>query len=371
MEAEPRERRSNTSPTDRCLPNLRKQAHATPQCYPTALVTNAPHDALFKTSFGHPEHAAAELRHILPGHVAARIDWATLTPQPGSYVDEELADQHSDLLFSAAIRATAGPVFVYVLFEHQSTAQHTMALRLLRYMVRIWTRHANDHPELPLPLIIPAVLAHVPGGWTAPTRFAHLFSASVGDIAPGVLPDFQYVVDDLHRCDDDDLRARTLANAARLSLWLLRDARDADTLLRSLPSWAADLESLAQTPRGKELLIVLLRYIARASRDLHLSEIRAILDGQAPTAEAVTMTIEEQLHAEGHARGLVQGLAQGKAEGKAEGKADSVLVLLRARGLHLPPEIQHRIQACTDAETLDRWLVRAATVSDPADVFEG
>ncbi len=238
-----------------------------------------------------------------------------------------------------------------------------MALRLLRYMVRIWTRHANDHPEVPLPLIIPAVLAHVAGGWTAPTRFAHLFSASVGDIAPGVLPDFQYVVDDLHHCNDDDLRARTLANAARLSLWSLRDARDRDTLLRSLPSWAADLESLAQTPRGKELLIVLLRYIARPSRDLHLSEIRAILDGQAPTAEAVTMTIEEQLHAEGHARGLVQGLAQGKA--------DSVLVLLRARGLHLPPDIEHRIQACTDPDTLDRWLVRAATVSDPADVFEG
>ncbi len=143
------------------------------------------------------------------------------------------------------------------------------------------------------------------------------------------------------------------------------------------------LVSSAHAPDGqvsppKELLIVLLRYIARASRDLHLSEIRAILDGQAPTAEAVTMTIEEQLHAEGHARGLVQGLAQGKAEGKAEGKvegkaegkADSVLVLLRARGLHLPPEIEHRIQACTDAETLDRWLVRAATLSDPADVFE-
>ena len=91
------------------------------------------------------------------------------------------------------------------------------------------------------------------------------------------------------------------------------------------------------------------------------------------------MTIEEQLHAEGHARGLVQGLvqglaqgkAEGKVEGKVEGKADSVLVLLRARGLHLPSDIEHRIQACTDAETLDRWLVRAATVSDPADVFEG
>ncbi|MBV1860304.1 MAG: hypothetical protein KUG77_17960 [Nannocystaceae bacterium] len=82
------------------------------------------------------------------------------------------------------------------------------------------------------------------------------------------------------------------------------------------------------------------------------------------------MTIEEQLHAEGHAKGLAQGKAQGRAEGLAEGKADSVLVLLRARGLHVSADVQERIESCGDAERLDRWLVRAATVSDPADVFE-
>ena len=103
-----------------------------------------------------------------------------------------------------------------------------MALRLLRYMVRIWTRHANENPKASLPLIVPAVLAHVPGGWTAPTRFADPFSASLADLAPGVLPDFQYAVDDLHHSSDTDLRARTLANAARLTLCLLRDARDRD-----------------------------------------------------------------------------------------------------------------------------------------------
>lgn len=325
-------------------------------------MTSTPHDALFKAIFGQPEHAAAELQHVLPGHIAARIDWSSLAPQPGSYVDEDLANQHSDLLFSATARPSHDPILVYILFEHQSTAQPTMALRLLRYMVRIWMRHAKTQPDSPLPLIIPAVLAQVPGGWTAPTRFAELFSPSLGPIAPGVLPDFEYSVDDLHRADDDDLRARTLANAARLSLWLLRDARDRESLLAHLPSWAGELESLAQTPRGKDLLAVLLRYVAKASRDLQLSEFRAIIVGQAPAAEAVTMTIAEQLHAQGKAEGLVQG--------EAKGKADAVLVLIRARGLHVPSDVQERIEFCADIETLDRWLVRAATVSDAAEVFD-
>ncbi|MEM6296218.1 MAG: Rpn family recombination-promoting nuclease/putative transposase, partial [Myxococcota bacterium] len=262
---------------------------------------HAPHDALFKTIFGQPEHAAAELKHILPEHVTTRLDWSSLALEPGSYVDEELADQHSDLLFSVHTHASREPALVYVLFEHQSSAEPRMALRLLRYMVRIWKRYADEHAETPLPLIIPAVVAHVPCGWTASTRFSDLFSASVADIAPGLLPDFQYAIDDLHHSTDADLRARTLANAARLSLWWLRDARNREALLRSLPSWASDLERLAQTTRGKDLLIVLLRYVARASRNLQLSEFRAILEGHAPTAEAVTVTIEEQLHAEGHA----------------------------------------------------------------------
>ena len=333
-------------------------------------MTSTPHDALFKAIFGQPEHAAAELQHILPGQLVARIDWSSLTLQPGSYVDEELAEQHTDLLFSATVRPSGAPLLVYVLFEHQSTVQPTMALRLLAYMVRIWTRHAEAQPHMPLPLIVPAVLAQVSGGWTAPTRFADLFSAGVGPIAPGLLPDFQYAVDDLHHADDDDLRGRTLANAARLSLWLLRDARDRDALLAKLPSWAGELESLAQTSRGRDLLAVLLRYVAGASRDLHLSEFRAILRGQAPTAEAVTMTIAEQLHAEGRAQGKAEGRAQGKAEGRAQGKAEAVLVLLRGRGLHVAADIAQQIESCTDAETLDRWLIRAATVSDVTEILE-
>ncbi|MEM6294802.1 MAG: hypothetical protein AAGA54_26240, partial [Myxococcota bacterium] len=111
---------------------------------------------------------------------------------------------------------------------------------------------------------------------------------------------------------------------------------------------------------------VLLRYVARASRNLQLSEFRAILEGHAPTAEAVTVTIEEQLHAEGHAKGLVRG----KAEGNVEGRAEALLVVLRARGLHVSAEVRERIQGCADPETLDRWLVRATTVSLPSEVFE-
>jgi predicted transposase/invertase (TIGR01784 family) len=103
-----------------------------------------PHDALFKAVFSQPEHAAGELRHLLPPTFAERIDWPTLALVSGAYVDEDLRHSHSDLLFSA--RCEGASVLLYLLFEHQSTHDPLMAYRLLRYMVRIWEAVLAEDP---------------------------------------------------------------------------------------------------------------------------------------------------------------------------------------------------------------------------------
>ena len=125
-------------------------------------MSRTPHDKLFKRIFKEPQYAAEELRALLPSPLVAALDWATLRPEPDSYVDQALADGYSDLVFSA--RAGEERVLVYVLFEHQSTNDERMALRLLKYMVEIWMHFAKDQRNVgePLPLVIPVVLAHAP-----------------------------------------------------------------------------------------------------------------------------------------------------------------------------------------------------------------
>jgi Putative transposase, YhgA-like len=61
------------------------------------------HDALFKATFSQVEHAAGELQAILPPALSARIDFATLTLCPGNFVDPDLRQRYTDLLFSAEI----------------------------------------------------------------------------------------------------------------------------------------------------------------------------------------------------------------------------------------------------------------------------
>jgi flagellar biosynthesis/type III secretory pathway protein FliH len=59
---------------------------------------------------------------------------------------------------------------------------------------------------------------------------------------------------------------------------------------------------------------------------------------------------------EGHRAGLAEGRKSGLVEGKVEGKRDTLLRLLVRAGIALTEDDRARIQACEDADTLDRWI---------------
>jgi predicted transposase/invertase (TIGR01784 family) len=108
-------------------------------------MTMTPHDSLFKETFKDPRRAAEELRHVLAPELARNIDFTTLAVEPGEFVDEELRERHTDLLFSAVIAGTK--IRIYVLFEHQSSVDPWLPLRLLSYMLRIWEEVRKQQPE--------------------------------------------------------------------------------------------------------------------------------------------------------------------------------------------------------------------------------
>jgi len=75
-----------------------------------------------------------------------------------------------------------------------------------------------------------------------------------------------------------------------------------------------------------------------------------------------------QATAEGRAEGTAKGLAEGTAKGLAEGKANSILTVLAARGIPVSDALRARILKCTDLDTLDTWLRRAALVASASAV---
>ena len=88
---------------------------------------SSPHDRLVREIFGSPEHMADALRGALPPRLARRIDWSTLRREPGTFVDRR-GESRTDLLFSARIGERR--LLLYFLFEHQSTPDADMPLRV-------------------------------------------------------------------------------------------------------------------------------------------------------------------------------------------------------------------------------------------------
>jgi Putative transposase, YhgA-like len=135
-----------------------------------------PHDKLFKATFSDPATAGAFLRQHLPAPLARSIQWEALEFHPGSFIDEQLRGSEADLLFS--VKGRSGEVFLYLLWEHQSSASPLMALRLLSYMVRIWTQQVESQGQgvsVKLSPILPVVLAQDNRTWKISERFRDLF----------------------------------------------------------------------------------------------------------------------------------------------------------------------------------------------------
>jgi len=88
------------------------------------------HDQFFKAVFGEPEHAIAYFQSYLPAEIVAAVDLKTATLCPGSFVDEQLSERHTDLLYQ--LQLAGQEALLYVLFEHQRSCDKAMMFRLLR-----------------------------------------------------------------------------------------------------------------------------------------------------------------------------------------------------------------------------------------------
>ncbi|MBX2799526.1 MAG: Rpn family recombination-promoting nuclease/putative transposase [Myxococcales bacterium] len=128
-------------------------------------------------------------------------------------------------------------VLLYILFEHQSSSDRWMPLRLLDYLVQIWNRWHASHPKAQsLPPVIPLVLYHGAECWTAPLSFAEMIEVPRFirvDLAPWLV-DFRYVLRDLGEVDDEELWGLAFGRMAMLAFKYARSRNLADQLRAKL-----------------------------------------------------------------------------------------------------------------------------------------
>ena len=288
----------------------------------------AAHDKLFRHTYSDRENACSFLSQGLPEHVLELIDLSTLEISKDSFVEKELADYHSDMLYK--VKLTDGSQgFIYVLFEHKSYYDRFVHLQLLEYMAKIWRLFIKQHKKPPdyLPIVIPLLVCHARKEWPEGTmRLTSLLSGPVDDLA-GYIPDFGFELYDLHRYTDDEIKGTILS---RVVLLLFKHIRDPD-LQRKLPGIFALLSTLMEKETGMQWLEVVIRYLesARDSKILSWKQIKEIAE-KAISEEAgrFVMTLEEKTLSRGEIKGEIKGLREGIELGitlKFPGDIDAVM----------------------------------------------
>ena len=92
--------------------------------------SSTPDDALFKLFLRQPDTARDFLAFHLPAPIHALCDMKTLKLESSSFIDDDLRESYSDVLWS--VKTEQGPGYIYCLIEHQSTSNKLIAFRMMR-----------------------------------------------------------------------------------------------------------------------------------------------------------------------------------------------------------------------------------------------
>jgi predicted transposase/invertase (TIGR01784 family) len=305
-----------------------------------------PHDKLFKSAFGEPSTAAAFLRWEIPPALSSAIDWDNLRLEPGSFVDSHYRQSESDLLFSAP--SSTSECFVYLLFEHQLAPDPWIALRLLRYQVRIWETWRKNHPKRErLPVILPVVLAQNAEVWKISPQFSTLLDIPEPLAAElsGMVPDFTFRLIQLADMEFEAIRGTP---AGILTLRVMK----AERLEKLLEDIVWDEALFLRVPQ--EIIELLIRYILDADVD------KAAFDRKVGTVtnsaiQSTAMTLAQQYRQEGRQEGQI--LAQQRA----------VIEALEIRFERIPQGLREEIGHIADPArlpALHRAAIQAASLEE-------
>jgi predicted transposase YdaD len=283
-----------------------------------------PHNNFFQYAFSHPAAARNLIELHLPADLVQILDLDSLELQKDSFVDDELRDTYSDMLYSIRLSGQdlsgqdGEPVEgqVYILLEHKSQSDPMTCFQLLRYIVRIWEQRLRKGQAL-CP-VFPLVLYHGQEAWSAPVSLEELIGGPSILFEQGVR--MAYPVVDIGQIPDELLATDPFLQSV---LGLLKYSRTRN-FRDKLESILRCLLEIGTAELQTEHLDAVLVYITTVTPSIPMETLAMTIQKIFPT-QIEPGSIADEYMKKGRLEGIQEGRQEGRQEGKQEGKQEGLM----------------------------------------------
>ena len=162
-----------------------------------------PHDDLFKASLQNIVVAKDFFNAHLPAKIKEQVNLESLRLCNNEFISPRFKKQFSDIIYTVQVQGHQS--YLYILSEHQSSADELMAFRVLHYQCQILQQHLEQHEGVHLlPLVYGLVFYH---GQPTPYPYSTQIKACFSDPSfaqQHLLSGFQLI--DIGQIDDGEIK---------------------------------------------------------------------------------------------------------------------------------------------------------------------
>jgi len=333
-----------------------------------------------------------DLLALTGSDLAARIDTDQMRLLPTTFIRSDYRHVESDVVLQAPFKAGSGggpDLLIYVLIEHQSTADRMMPLRLLEYVVQIYSQQSRQSGKKHRSFahfraqpVLPIVFYTGTERWESVGQLSDLVAG--GERFEAVTPVLEPLFINL-----PDMDAKLLEQTGGFLGRVLRLVQQRKSQPDAFRTLLADVVGHLETMPEKERLrwLQLLSYVmalvyhergpTERPRLRETVEMSVSTDDLRQELSQMGKTIAEELIEKGKREGERDGRRDGKREGEREGRREgrregeraaeisarqcTLIRQLEKRFGEIPSNVLATINATDNVQQLDDWLDQFVT----------
>ena len=222
----------------------------------------SPHDRFFRLTFSDREKVSDYLNGTLPPVIKNKIDFQTLQLDNTSYVDKDLKNFYSDMVYDALFDGKT-PVKIAFLFEHKSYVPSFPHLQLLAYMLKIWERQMTNKQK-PRP-ILPIIIYHGKDKWQQKPFETYFETGEIDKALLPYTPVFDYWLTDLQSTKTREIDENYVSVGLRIAFKLMKYIFDKN-LDKHLAEIFDGWRELEKNEEGRDFIAVILLYLQKSPK---------------------------------------------------------------------------------------------------------